>query len=194
MNYPLTLTFKLLTVRTKLSLTDASGRLVYFVRQKSFRLREAVNVFADAEQTRQVASIRADRIIDFSATYSFEDMQGRRLGAVRRSGMRSLWKADYEVLRNDAPILRIREDSAFVRFMDGVFGEIPVIGILSGLVFNPSYAVTRPDGTRVMHVKKHRAFWEGTFTIERQVELSPDDETAAILAILMMVLLERSRG
>lgn len=194
MNYPLTLTFKIIALAPQLSVTDASGNLVFYVRQKLFKLREAVTVFADREQQRPVANIRADRILDFNAVYGFEDPQGRRFGAVRRAGMRSLWKAQYEVLRGDTPFLTLREDSAFVRFMDGIMGDIPVLGMLSGYVFHPSYSVTRSDGTRVLHVKKQPALWEGRFTIEREAELTPDEEASAVLSILMMVLLERDRG
>ena len=194
MNYPLTLTFKLVALAPQLAVTDADGQLVFYVRQKLLKLREAVTVYADREQKRPVTEIKADRILDFNAVYGFEDMQGRRFGAVRRAGMRSIWKAHYEVLRGDTPMLTIREDSAFVRFMDGVFGDIPVIGLVSGYIFHPSYTVSRPDGTRVLHVKKQPAFWEGKFTIERDAELTPDEEASAVLSILMMVLLERDRG
>ena len=194
MNYPLTLTFKVIALAPQLSVTDASGQLVFYVRQKLMKLRESVTVYADREQKRAVTQIKADRILDFNAVYGFEDQQGRRFGAVRRAGMRSLWKAQYEVQRGDAPILTIREDSAFTRFMDGVIGDLPIIGLLSGYFFHPSYSVTRPDGTRVLHVKKQPALWEGRFTIEREAELTPDEEASAILSILMMVLLERDRG
>ena len=194
MNYPLTLTFKVIALAPQLAVTDADGKLVFYVRQKLLKLREAVTVYADREQKRPVTEIKADRILDFNAVYGFEDTQGRRFGAVRRAGMRSLWKAHYEVLRGDSPVLTIREDSAFVRFMDGVIGDVPVLGLLSGYFFHPSYSVTRADGTRVLHVKKQPALWEGRFTIEREAELTPDEEAAAVLSILMMVLLERDRG
>lgn len=194
MNYPLTLTFKVIALAPQLSVTDASGQLVFYVRQKLLKLREAVTVFADREQKQPVTQIKADRILDFNAVYGFEDIQGRRFGAVRRAGMRSIWKAHYEVLRGETPVLTIREDSAFVRFMDGVIGDLPIVGLLSGYFFHPSYSVTRPDGTRVLHVKKQPALWEGRFTIEREAELTPDEEASAVLSILMMVLLERDRG
>jgi uncharacterized protein YxjI len=194
MNYPLTLTFKVIALAPQLSVTDANGQLVFYVRQKMFKLREAVTVFADREQKRPVTQIRADRILDFNAVYGFEDAQGRRFGAVRRAGMRSIWKAHYEVLRAETPVLTIREDSAFVRFMDSVIGDLPIVGLLSGYLFHPSYSATRADGTRVLHVKKQPALWEGRFTIEREAELTPDEEASAVLSILMMVLLERDRG
>jgi uncharacterized protein YxjI len=49
----------------QLSVTDASGQQVLYVKQKLFKLKEAVNVFADAAQTRQLYTINADRILTF---------------------------------------------------------------------------------------------------------------------------------
>ena len=194
MEYPLGLTFKIVALAPQMAVTDASGRLVFYVKQKLFKLKEQVNVFADREQTRPVAKMGADRVLDLSATYHFEDPQGRRFGAVRRAGLKSIWRAQYEVMKGDAPIFTIREDNAMVKFIDGLLTEIPVLGFISGYVFHPAYSVTRADGTRVLHVKKRPAFWEGRFTIEREGELAPDEEALTTLSILMMILLERSRG
>lgn len=194
MDYPLSLSFKIIAISPQLAVTDATGKLVFYVKQKAFKLREHVTVFADREQTTPVAQIKADRLLDISATYGFEDPQGRRFGAVRRAGMKSIWKAHYDVMKGDTPVFAIREDNAFVKFIDGLLTEIPVLGLISGYVFHPAYSVTRPDGRRVLHVKKRPALFEGKFTIEREGEIAPDEEGVAALAILMMVLLERSRG
>ena len=57
MNYPLQLSFKILAIARQLSVTDTTGRLVFYVKQKAFKLKEAVTVFADAEQTLPVLSM-----------------------------------------------------------------------------------------------------------------------------------------
>ena len=194
MEYPLDLSFKIVAIAPQMAVTDAAGNLVFYVRQKLMKLREHVTVFADREQTRPVAEIKADRVLDISATYGFEDPQGRRFGAVRRAGLKSIWKAHYEILKGDTPIFTMREDNAFVKFVDGILSEIPVVGLISGYVFHPAYSVTRLDGTRVLHVKKRPALFEGRFRIEREAELAPDEEALAALSILMMIMLERSRG
>jgi len=194
MDYPLSLTFKIVAISPQLAVTDAADRLLFYVKQKAFKLREQVTVFADREQTRPVAYIKADRLLDLSATYAFTDPEGRRFGAVKRAGMRSLWRAQYEVLRGDTTVFTIREDNAFVKFADALLFEIPLVGLLSGYVLHPAYTVSRPDGTRVLHIRKRAAMWEGKFTIERLGEIAADEEAVATLSILMMALLERSRG
>ena len=81
-----------------------------------------------------------------------------------------------------------------VKFMDGMLYQIPVLGLVSGYVFHPSYTIARPDGTRVLAVRKQPAMWEGRFTIEKVSDMTPDEEALATLGILMMTMLERSRG
>jgi uncharacterized protein YxjI len=194
MEYPLTLSFKIMTVAPQFSVTDASGKSVFHVHQKAFTLKESVTVFGDAERTRQVARIAADRVIDFGATYRFSDAQGNEFGALRQKGLQSMWRASYEVVAKDAPLFAIREENVWVKVADGFLMQIPILNLLGGYVFHPAYNVLRPDGTPVLRVKKQPAFLEGRFTIERLAALDQAEEGLALLAILMMALLERRRG
>lgn len=195
MRYPLSLVFKVVAVHPQLSVTDADGTLVFYVKQKAFKLKEAVTVFADREQTLPVYTIAADRVIDFKATYHFTDAAGEALGAVYREGMRSLWKSRYTVLDAEgAPDLEISEDNPWVKVIDGLIGEIPVISAASGYLFHPSYSVTQPDGTAVLRLRKEPAFFESRFTIEKLGLLGAKEEERALLSLIMMLLLERTRG
>ena len=194
MNFPLSLSFKIIAIAPQISVTDATGNLVLYIKQKAFKLKEAVTVFGDAGQSMPLYTIGADRVLDFSARYHIADMQGRQLGAVKRQGMRSLWKAHYDVLEGDRPLFTIREESAWIKVLDGLVGEIPIVGMFSGYFLHPSYLVTRPDGTAVMRLTKQPAFFEGKFQIDRLTALDPTDEARVVLSLVMMLLLERSRG
>ena len=197
MQYPVILNFKILAVAPQIFIRDASGAELMYVKQKLFKLKEVINVFADQSQTTQLYSIKADRIIDFSPRYNFTDNQGLSSGAIKRQGMRSLWKAHYNILDGDTPVFQIQEENPFVKFMDALFGEIPIIGIFSGYVFNPVYLVRRPGetGETVIRLTKKRSFFESNFTIEKvDLNLSEREERIILLSILTAVLLERSRG
>jgi hypothetical protein len=192
--YPLTLSFKILAVAPQMSVTDANGNLVAYVKQKIFKLKEAVTVFGDAQQNQPLFNLKADRVIDFSARYNFTDQRGISVGAVKRQGMRSLWKAQYDILAGETTTMNIREENGWVKVMDGLFGEIPFIGMLSGYVFHPAYLVSGLDGGVVMRMEKQPALFEGRFEIEKHGEMSVDDEQRALLSLMMMILLERKRG
>ncbi|HZG50869.1 MAG TPA: hypothetical protein VEZ40_01925 [Pyrinomonadaceae bacterium] len=194
MNYPLDITFKLLAIAQQLSVRDAQGNLIFYVKRKAFKLKEAITVFGDEAQTRPLYHINADRIIDFSARYHFTDEAGRSLGSIKRLGMRSLWKSHYEVEDERGGAMMIAEENAWVKVFDSLLGEIPLVGALTGYLFHPAYLLTRADGTIVLRMVKRPAFFEGKFSVEQRAPLDAETETRALLGLLMLILLERSRG
>jgi hypothetical protein len=194
MNYPLQLSFKIVAIAPQFTVRDASGNLLFYVRQKLFKLKEAITVFGDEAQTRPVFTIKADRVIDFSARYDIADTAGRYVGSVKRQGMRSLWRSHYDVFDGSAVAMTIREENPWVKVVDGVLGELPIVGMFTGYFFNPAYVVTRPDGSVVMRLVKQPAMFEGKFSLEKHAPLSEAEEVRALLSVMMMVLLERSKG
>ncbi len=194
MNYPLDITFKLLAIAQQLSVRDAQGNLIFYVKRKAFKLKEAITVFADEAQMRPLYHLNADRVIDFSARYLFTDHAGNTLGSIKRHGMRSLWKSHYEIEDDQHAALSLNEESAWIKVFDSLLGELPVVGMLTGYLFHPAYLLSRADGTVLLRMEKQPAFFEGKFRVERRAELAPAEETRALLGLLMMILLERSRG
>ena len=177
----------------QISVRDAGGELLFYVKQKLFELKEKVTVFADQEQTQALYRILANRIIDFSANYSISDTAGTHIGTVRRKGLRSMWKATYEICSQDQtkPLFTLREKSFLVRAIDSFIGEFPFIG---GLIFNPTYLVRDMDGALVMKLIKRPSWLELKFRIEKVKALSHKDEELLLLSLLMVTLLERTRG
>ena len=194
MDYPLSLSFKLLALAPQIYVRDASGQLRMYVKQKLLKLKEQVTIFADEGQSVPLYHIKADRVIDFNARYNITAPDGRELGSIRRRGRRSLWRANYEVARGEEVILVLKEANPWAKVGDALFGEIPVIGMFAGYVFHPHYTVQRPDGSEALHVAKQSALWEGKYSVDRKAALDPEEEGMAILSILMMLLLERRRG
>ncbi len=195
LNYPLQLSFKLLALASQIYIRDANGQLTGYVKQKLFKLKEDINIFADEGQTQHLFNIKADRVLDFSAKYNFSDSSGRFLGAVKRQGMRSLWKANYDVLDGASnPVMKINEENGWIKVVDAFAGELPLVGMFTGYFFNPSYIVSKADGTPVARLKKQPAFFEGKFELSQLAPMSDDEEVRVLLSVLTMTLLERSRG
>ncbi|MBL8035000.1 MAG: hypothetical protein JNJ69_14935 [Leptospiraceae bacterium] len=93
---------------------ETKTNLLLYVKQKAFKLKEDITMFADEAQTRPVLKINARSIIDFSAAYDVTDAAtGAKIGALRRKGMMSAMVMDaWEILdKNDAVIGRVQEDS-----------------------------------------------------------------------------------
>ena len=194
LHFPLQMSFKLMAFAPQFLVSDAHGQPVAYVKQKLFKLKEAITVFTNEKQDQLLHQIKADRIIDFSALYHFTDRQGMALGGIKRRGMRSMWRAGFDVLDNGVVHFSINEKSVMTRFLDGLFSQIPVIGLFSGYLFHPAYQVTRPDGTLVAELTKQPALFEGRFSAERMVPVNEREEQQLLLSLMTVLLLERVRG
>ena len=92
---------------------DPAGRMVMFSEQKMFRLREDIRVYDSEDKSREVLSIKARQIMDFSAAYDVVDTElNQKVGVLRRKGLRSILRDEWEVLDpNDRVIGQLFEDS-----------------------------------------------------------------------------------
>ncbi|MDO8753983.1 MAG: hypothetical protein Q7J80_08835 [Anaerolineales bacterium] len=105
---------------------DPSGKLVLFSQQKMFKLREDIRVYADESKTQEVLTIKARQIIDFSAAFDVVDSAtGQKVGALRRKGLASLLRDEWEILDvSDKVIGKLFEDSMALalvrRFLSGL--------------------------------------------------------------------------
>lgn len=195
MSYPLTLRFRILAVARQLSVHDSDQLLLMYVKQKAFKLKEAITVYADEEQTKALYRIAADRVIDFSATYSITDAAGSPVGAIRQKGMKSLWRSTYEIVRGDEVVFNVREANPWAKVGNSLFEAIPLVGALSGYVFHPTYLISAAGGGDVLRARKEGAFLESMFSVERlATPLSAEDERLLLIGMVTTVLLERRRG
>jgi uncharacterized protein YxjI len=193
--YPLTLSFKFLTISSYIRVVDATGQLVSYVKQRAFRLKEDVTIFADEAQTQPVYHIKADRVIDIGATYSISSADGRPLGALRQRGMRTLWSATYDVVDDTGSnVGLIHEQDPWVKVIDGLIGGIPFLGFVIQQWINPTYLIDGADGVTVLRMRKRPSLIERRFILDEEAPLPPRLEALALPAVLMVVLLERGRG
>ena len=196
LNYPLDFKFKITTLSSDFNITDRNGNYVCYVRQKMFRLKEDVIIFSDETRTKELYRIKANQWIDFNASYSITHQRdGSSIGVLARKGMRSLWKSTYNILdSNKGSKYSITERNAWVKIIDGMVGEIPVIGMFTGYFLNPVYDVKDRSGKLLFELRKMPSLIGRRFQLNRLVDIPDEDETLVVLSLLMMVLLERSKG
>jgi len=195
MQYPLNLSFKIFTLTPQIHVKDATGVFILYVRKKLLKLKEEVTVYADPDQRNVLYKINADRVIDWSARYTFSDMNGVELGAVKRHGTRSLWRAHYDIYEGLDPKMTIREANPFAKVADGIISRIPILNFFAGYLFHPTYnVISNQDGRIVMRLKKRPSFFESKFIIEKDAGLEQREEKVVLLSLLMISLLERVRG
>ena len=190
LNYPLTLSFKVIAFNPQVRVTDSSGNLVLYVKQKALALKEDVKIFSDDGQKNQLYQLKANKIIDFSAQYNITTPSGGALGSVKRQGMASLWKATYNIVdAAGAEAGLIHEENTWLKVLDGLVSDIPFVGMF----INPAYLVEY-RGSTVLYLKKQPAMLEGRFTVEKRGDFSDADEGLLMSSVIMTMMLERSRG
>lgn len=92
---------------------ESRKTLLFFVKQKAFKLKEDITVYGDEDKTREILKIQARSIIDFSAAYDIKDARTyEKVGALRRKGMKSLLQDTWEILNiTDNVIGMVQEDN-----------------------------------------------------------------------------------
>ncbi|MEM7166401.1 MAG: hypothetical protein AAF581_13115 [Planctomycetota bacterium] len=105
---------KVLTILgAKFHIYDSDGNVVLFSKQKAFKLKEDIRVYTDDTMAEERLMIRARSIIDFSAAYDVVDsVSQRKIGALRRQGMKSFVRDSWQILdADDNLIAPLEEDS-----------------------------------------------------------------------------------
>jgi hypothetical protein len=112
------------------------------------------------------------------------------VGTVKRQGMKSLWKASYVISdHTGAEAGLIHEENPWMKVLDALVSDIPFVGMF----INPAYLVDL-QGQTVLHLKKQPAVFEGKFTLTKQGEFDEAQERLLLTSLIMMLMLERSRG
>lgn len=104
------------------------GNLRFYVKQKAFKLKEEINVFADEGQSQLKLTIKARSWGDFSGTYDVSDAETTEVvGAAKREGFKSMLRDSWLVLNGETQIAKMEEDSMFMAVVRRLFlkGWIP---------------------------------------------------------------------
>lgn len=195
LQYPLFLKFKITTLASDFNITDRNNNSLAYVRQKLFRLKDDVVVYNNSSKSQENYRIKANQWIDFNASYAITDNSGRNLGKIARKGMRSIWKATYHIFdHNENQKYKVQEENAWIKVLDGIISDIPIIGAFTGYFLNPSYIVHDNSGKEIYRLKKMPSFFGRKFQLDQINDIPDEEETLVVLSLMMMVLLERAKG
>ncbi len=192
--YPLTYNFKRIALTNKVTVTNASGEVILYAHQKLLNIKERILLFADVEKSRPVGELRADRVIDFSPIQTFTDNSGSVVSKVARRGAKSIWRANYEIMdAQDRVFFKVKEEKAWVKVVDALVGEIPIVGLFTGYLFNPTYLLLNEHEAVVGKITKRPSFLESNYTLELADQTISNAELLPI-SIMTVVTRERARG
>ena len=176
--------FKFLGAAFRLQTLD--GRLLAYSKQKAFKLREDIRVYADESQTVELLNIQADRIVDFSAAYKVIDSTtGEAVGGLRRKGWSSLFRDSWELLDPQGQVRgHILEDSQWKALVRRTID-------LAAVVLPQTYLI-QVEGTTVATMRQNFLGIPPKFTID--LSRDTDGRLPRPLAIAAVVLLLAIEG
>lgn len=156
---------------------DPAGSLIGYCKQRAFKLKEDIRIYADEACTSEWITIKARSIIDFGSTYDVARPDGRVLGSLRRRGLASTFVRDSWLVfdAGGREVAQVREDGSALpvlrRFVDFV-----------AVLFPQRYSLVRNDGA-VLATFRQR-FNPFIYQLEvRIAHADPAVEDALILAV-----------
>jgi uncharacterized protein YxjI len=162
-------------------LFDQSGNLSFFVKQKAFKLKEEITVYADEGEKDAQLRIKARSIMDVSATYDVTDANsGEVVGALQRKGLKSILRDEWAILDTDGnEVGKVIEDSGALALLRRFIKLIP-----------QNFDVSVGD-TKVGQIKQHF----NPFMLAYDVDFSSDpggklDPRLAVAAVVLLLAIE----
>lgn len=196
-NYPLQIRFKLVSLSPRFSITDNSGNEIMYIEQKLMALRENIKIFNNQTEKVQIYNIKTPQILDFGAQYYFFGGmdEANPIGSIKQEGLKTITKATYNIFDKLNNLkFTITETDPWIRLVDFLFSQIPLLGLFSGYFFHPSYDIKTANQI-VMKITKEPSFFERQFRIEIiDQNLIQEDEISCLLGLIMMIQLQKNRA
>lgn len=125
---------------------DENGILLLYSKQKAFKLKEDFRIYTDERQVEELLTIKTPQILDIGATYNVQDATtGEPVGAIRRRGIKSIFKDEWIFLSNEATEI-------------GKLTERSVLGAIASRFINlipQTYVISSADGRTIAEIKQH---------------------------------------
>lgn len=154
-------------------------QLLFFVKQKAFKLKEELVVFGDEAKTRPMLRINARSILDVSATYDVTDANtGERVGSCKREGLKSMLRDEWTLLGPDEqPIAKLQEDSMLMALLRR---------FLLKNWLPQTFGIVGTDGSRLGELKQRF----NPFRLTYDVNISRLDSRLGVAATVLILAIE----
>ncbi|UCD85873.1 MAG: hypothetical protein JSU92_06665 [Deltaproteobacteria bacterium] len=125
---------------------DENGNLLFYSKQKAFKLKEDFRIYSDERQLEELLTIKTPQLLDLGATYIVQDATtGNTVGAVRRKGLKSILKDEWILLSSEGQETgKLTESSAFRAVLSRLVNLIP-----------QTYIIVAADGRKIADIRQH---------------------------------------
>ncbi len=160
---------------------DDRGNLVFYSRQKPFKLREDFRVYSDQTRSKELLIIKTPQIFDISAVYGVQDATtGEVVGAIKRMGFKSILKDEWIFMSTEGCEI-------------GKLTEASLAGALFSRFVNfiPQQYVVLAEGREVARINQHFNPFILKYTLTIAEEAPPIDRRLLIAAGILLSGIER---
>ena len=160
---------------------DNRGNLVFYSRQKPFKLREDFQVYSDQTRSKELLIIKTPQIFDISAVYGVQDATtGEVVGAIKRMGFKSILKDEWIFMSTEGREI-------------GKLTEASLAGALFSRFVNfiPQQYVVLAEGREAARINQHFNPFILKYTLTITEEASPIDRRLLIAAGILLSGIER---
>lgn len=216
-NYPLTLTFALMSATPKLTVTDAAGKTVLIASKTWLSQKDEIKIYLNGQPLYQVTS-QESRITDIPSNWDVTNGNGQKIGMVDDDFLSIDTSAfvpngaaavGLNILKNQL----LNEQALKMYWLKDPDGrqigliapdkkslslqQLPLADITRKIPFffrfiTPHYFIRLGEQT-VMTLQKERTLWQDTYKLEAKIQLTGDEEKLLLPSIVLTLFYERAQ-
>jgi len=160
---------------------DPEGDLIFYSRQKAFKLKEDFRIYSDEDMEEELLAIKTPQILDLGATYHVQDSTtGQAIGAIRRKFAKSFIKDEWVFLSTEGRQIGILTESSW-------------IGAIASRIINlipQTYIVLTETEEEIARIDRHFNPFILKFTMTIDDDDPPIDRRLIIAAGIMLAGIE----
>ncbi|MDD5455130.1 MAG: hypothetical protein PHW62_06520 [Candidatus Ratteibacteria bacterium] len=127
---------------------DENKNVVFYSRQKVFRIREDFRVYSDESMKQEILTIKTPHILDIWATYNVQDpTTGENVGSIKRRALKSILRDEWTFFSPDEKEIGNLIERSWLRALASRF--------LSNLIPQVYVITAGAGGQEIADIKRH---------------------------------------
>ncbi len=163
---------------------DENKNVVFYSRQKAFRIREDFRVYSDESMKQEILTIKTPHILDIWATYNIQDpTTGENVGSIKRRALKSILKDEWTFFSPDGKEIGTLIERGWLRALASRF--------LSNLIPQTYMVVAGVGMQEIADIKRHFNPFILRYSMKIIVPQSVIDPRLLVAAGILLAGIER---
>ena len=181
MQFPVTVTFRLLASAHQIRVLDAAGVEAGYLEAQPADYGRSITVYSDASRVQAIYHIHFEAL---SRQIRFSSADGGELGFGKRVA------GGYDIGVGEHVVFQVRHGSTAVD-LAYVLLNFPILRLIAGYILQPMFRVTRPGGAVVSMLAKRPIVFGTSYVAELSEPLSGEEQAALVLSMIFISVTDR---